>query len=133
MVRIWPSVTGCRIRMPTTHRARLIQTDSQILGELGVDLARTTIVRGSNKNKGECLMETNTQDELKAHLMATSEEFRGLADKHAQLHKQLEHLEAKQHLTDQEQLDEVQIKKQKLRLKDQMNAVLARYKAEHVA
>ena len=78
-------------------------------------------------------METNTQDELKAHLMATSEEFRGLAAQHAQLHKQLEELEAKQHLTDQEQLDEVSLKKQKLRLKDQMNAVLARSKAQHVA
>ena len=78
-------------------------------------------------------METNTQDELKAHLMATNEEFRGLATQHAQLHKQLEELEAKQHLTEQEQLDEVQIKKQKLRLKDQMNAVLARNRAQHVA
>jgi uncharacterized protein YdcH (DUF465 family) len=78
-------------------------------------------------------METNTQDELKAHLMATSEEFRGLAAQHAQLHKQLEELETKQHLTDQEQLDEVSLKKQKLHLKDQMNAVLSRSKARHVA
>ena len=43
-------------------------------------------VRDSNQYKGECLMETNTQEELKAHLMATSEEFRGLAAQHAQLH-----------------------------------------------
>jgi uncharacterized protein YdcH (DUF465 family) len=94
---------------------------------------RTPFVRDSNKYKGECLMETNTQDELKAHLMATSEEFRGLATQHAQLHKQLEELEAKQHLTDQEQLDEVSLKKQKLHLKDQMNAVLSRSKTRHVA
>ncbi len=78
-------------------------------------------------------MENNTQDELKAHLMATSEEFRALAEQHAQLHKQLEELEAKTHLTEQEQVDEVCLKKQKLRLKDQMNAILARYKAQHVA
>jgi uncharacterized protein YdcH (DUF465 family) len=83
--------------------------------------------------KGECLMETNTQDELKAHLMATSEEFRGLAAQHARLHQQLEELEAKQHLTDQEQLDEVSLKKQKLRVKDQMNAVLARNRTQQVA
>ena len=40
-------------------------------------------------------MENNTQDELKAHLMATSEEYRTLAAQHAQYHKQLEELEAK--------------------------------------
>ena len=42
--------------------------------------------------KGEPLMETN-QDELKAHLMATNEEFRALATQHCQYHKELELLE----------------------------------------
>ena len=78
-------------------------------------------------------MENNSQDELKAHLMATSEEFRALTGQHAQYHKRLEELEAKHHLTDEEQVEEVRLKKQKLRLKDQMNAILARYKAQHVA
>ncbi len=75
-------------------------------------------------------MENNTQDEIKAHLMATSEEFRALASQHARLHRQLEELEAKHHLTDQEQMDEVRLKKQKLRLKDQMNEILARSRAQ---
>ena len=78
-------------------------------------------------------MENNTQDELKAHLMATSDEYRTLAAQHAHLHRQLEELEAKCHLTDQEQMDEVRLKKQKLRLKDQMNAILARSREQHVA
>jgi uncharacterized protein len=78
-------------------------------------------------------MENNTQDELKAHLMATNEEFRVLASEHAELHKQLEALEAKHHLSDAEHMDEVRLKKQKLRLKDQMNAILARYRAQNVA
>jgi uncharacterized protein YdcH (DUF465 family) len=78
-------------------------------------------------------METSTQDELKAHLMATSDEFRDLAAQHNQLHKQLEQLEAKSHLSDQEQLDEVSIKKQKLKVKDQMNGILARNRAQNVA
>jgi len=56
-------------------------------------------------------MESNTQDELKAHLMASSQEFRELASQHTQLHRQLEELEAKHHLTDQEQLTEVLLKK----------------------
>jgi len=78
-------------------------------------------------------MENNTQDELKAHLMATSEEYRVLAAQHAQFHKELEALEAKAHLSDQEQVEEVRLKKQKLRLKDQMNEILARYRAQQVA
>jgi uncharacterized protein YdcH (DUF465 family) len=84
-------------------------------------------------NQGECLMENNTQDELKAHLMATSEEFRVLAGQHCQLHQKLEELEAKQYLSDQEQIEEVSLKKQKLRLKDQMNEILSRSRAQQVA
>ena len=78
-------------------------------------------------------MENNSQEELKAHLMATSEEFRSLAAEHSQLHQRLEQLEAKHHLTEEEQVEEVRLKKQKLRLKDQMNEILARYKAQHAA
>lgn len=78
-------------------------------------------------------MENNTQDELKAHLMATSEEFRELAARHAQYHKQLEALEAKSHLTDDEQVEEHRLKKQKLHLKDEMNQIMSRSRAQHVA
>ncbi len=77
-------------------------------------------------------MEKN-QDELKAHLMATNEEFRSLAEKHAQYHKQLEAIEAKSHMTLQDEDEENRLKKQKLRLKDQMNAILAHYRTQHVA
>jgi len=77
-------------------------------------------------------MET-TQEALKAHLMATNEEFRELASQHGQFHKQLEALEAKPHLTAEEQAEEHRLKKVKLRLKDQMNEILGRYKAQKVA
>ena len=77
-------------------------------------------------------MET-TQDELKAHLMATNEEFRARASEHNQYHKQLEALEAKSHLTPEEEAEEHRLKKVKLRLKDQMNEILGRYKAQKVA
>ena len=73
-------------------------------------------------------MEPN-QEELKAHLMATSEEFRALASQHSQLHRQLEQLEAKSHLSEGEQVEESRLKKLKLRLKDQMNEIMARHKA----
>lgn len=78
-------------------------------------------------------MERNTQDELRAHLMASNEEFRNLVAQHAKYHHQLEVLEAKHHLTDQEQMEEVRLKKLKLRLKDQMNDIMARYRAQQVA
>jgi uncharacterized protein YdcH (DUF465 family) len=81
--------------------------------------------------EGDPLME-NHPEEIKAHLMATSEEFRDLASRHAQYHQQLEALESKHHLTDEEQMEEVRLKKQKLRLKDQMNELLARER-QHVA
>lgn len=75
----------------------------------------------------------NTQEDLKAHLMATDDEFRKLAEEHSRYHRQLEALDAKPLLTDQEQVDEQRLKKLKLRLKDQMNAIMSKYKAQHVA
>jgi len=75
----------------------------------------------------------NTQEELKAHLMQTDDEFRHLAEQHAQLHKQLEALEAKSHLTPEEEMEEHRLKKLKLRIKDEMNAILSRHKTQHVA
>lgn len=75
----------------------------------------------------------NTQEELKAHLMATDEEFRHLAEQHAQFHKQLEALEAKPHLTPEEELEEHRLKKMKLRIKDQMNGIISRHRPQNVA
>jgi uncharacterized protein YdcH (DUF465 family) len=84
-------------------------------------------------HKGDRTLMENTQDELKAHLMNSDEEFRHLAEQHAQYHKQLEALEAKPHLTSEEELEEHRLKKLKLHLKDQMNGLMARHRAEHVA
>jgi uncharacterized protein YdcH (DUF465 family) len=84
-------------------------------------------------NQKGAVMEKTAQEELKAHLMATNEEFRSLAEKHAQLHKRLEELEAKQRPTLEDEAEEQRLKKQKLRVKDQMNEVMARYKAQQVA
>ena len=77
-------------------------------------------------------METSTQEELKAHLMASNEGFRQLAEEHASYHAQLEALEAKEHFTPEDDAEEHRLKKIKLRLKDQMNEMLAQYKEAHV-
>jgi uncharacterized protein len=79
------------------------------------------------------VMDITSQEDLKAHLMATDEEFRSLAQRHAQYHKELEELEAKSRLTLEDEAEEQRLKKQKLRLKDQMNQIMARYRAQQVA
>ena len=75
----------------------------------------------------------NTQEELKTHLMQSDEEFRRLAEQHARYHQQLEALEAKSHPTPEEEVEEHRLKKIKLQLKDQMNAIISRHRAQHVA
>ena len=78
-------------------------------------------------------METNALEELKAHLMATDEEFRRLSEQHAEYKKRVEVLEAKHALTEEEQLEETVLKKKKLALKDQMETITSRYRASAVA
>ncbi len=78
-------------------------------------------------------MERNALEQLKAHLMESNEEFRKLVDQHTDYAKKLDALEALPHLTEQEQMEEVRLKKLKLRLKDQMEAILHQYRARQVA
>jgi uncharacterized protein YdcH (DUF465 family) len=72
-------------------------------------------------------------EELKAHLMETDEEFRSLATQHCKFKKQLEAFSARPYLTSEEQVEETRIKKLKLKLKDQMQEMIDRYRHEHVA
>ena len=78
-------------------------------------------------------MERNAQEELRAHLMSTSEEFQRLATQHSEFAKQLDALEALPHLTQDQELEETRLKKLKLRLKDQMEAILSQYRGQQVA
>ncbi len=74
-------------------------------------------------------MENHTQEEeLKAHLLATNEQFRNLAGQHAHLKEQIEAIESKPHVTPADELEEQRLKKLKLHLKDQMNQIVARTK-----
>jgi uncharacterized protein YdcH (DUF465 family) len=72
----------------------------------------------------------NTQDGLKAHLMDTNEEYRRLALQHSDHSKKLDELSARNYLTPEEQVEEVRLKKLKLRLKDQMEGILSRCRTQ---
>jgi uncharacterized protein len=78
-------------------------------------------------------MERNAQEESKAHLMATSEEFRQLASKHSDFARKLDELESLPHLTEEQQLEETRLKKLKLRLKDQMEEMVIHNRPQQVA
>ena len=66
--------------------------------------------------------------ELKERLIASDLEFRDLSTRHHELDERLHELSSRHFLTEPEQLEEVQIKKQKLRLKDRMEDILRRNK-----
>lgn len=71
-------------------------------------------------------MEQTNNEELKAQLMATDPHFRSLIEEHALYHKQLEELEQRGNVTLAEDEVEHRLKKQKLRLKDEINMILSR-------
>ncbi len=56
-------------------------------------------------------------------LLASHDEFRRLVQEHSQYSQKLESLNQKRFLTEDEKLEEVRLKKLKLRLKDQMQSL----------
>ena len=68
--------------------------------------------------------------ELRELLMRSSEEFRRLASEHQAYDKQLEQLSNRHVLSEEEKLQEITLKKKKLMLKDQMYAMLSKYRKQ---
>ncbi len=64
-------------------------------------------------------------------LLASNDEFRRLAQEHTQYSQRLESLTQKRFLSEEEKLEEVRLKKLKLRLKDQMERIEQQYRREH--
>lgn len=67
--------------------------------------------------------------ELRERLLQTDHEFRDLATRHHDLDERLQELATRHFLTEPEQLEEAQIKKQKLRLKDRMEDIVRHHLA----
>jgi uncharacterized protein YdcH (DUF465 family) len=66
-------------------------------------------------------------------LLASHDEFRRLAQEHMQHSQRLESLTQKRFLTEDEKIEEVRLKKLKLRLKDQMESIARQYQPQVVA
>jgi uncharacterized protein YdcH (DUF465 family) len=73
-------------------------------------------------------MEMIDTDGLKEQLIAIDAEFRELAREHGRYEQRLSELSSLQYPSDEEQLEEVTLKKKKLAVKDQMQAIMLRHK-----
>ena len=72
-------------------------------------------------------MDTVTTDSLKEELMTRDPEFRELAREHTLYEQRLSELSALTYPSDEEQLEEITLKKKKLALKDQMYSIILQY------
>ena len=72
-------------------------------------------------------MATQVRDQL----LASNENFRKLLEEHSQYSQRLEALITQKYLSEDEKLEEVRLKKLKLRLKDQMESLEQKFRNEH--
>ena len=70
------------------------------------------------------------EEEIKEQLMASSADFRRLAEEHHRYEGKLQEINGRQHMTEQDHLEEITLKKKKLHLKDQMNSMIAKLREE---
>jgi uncharacterized protein YdcH (DUF465 family) len=68
---------------------------------------------------------------VREQLMVGNEQYRRLREEHARYKAQLNELSAKPRLSDEEQAEEVRLKKLKLRVKDQMELLVRQAQAVH--
>ena len=76
-------------------------------------------------------MEMTTTDSLKEQLMTTDPEFRELAREHGRYEARLSELSALTYPSEEEQLEEVTLKKKKLAIKDQMHSIMLQHQKSH--
>jgi uncharacterized protein YdcH (DUF465 family) len=69
--------------------------------------------------------------EVKNLLLQSDDTYRQLANRHQELDTRLHELSEKHYLTSTEQFEEVTLKKRKLALKDQMEAIARRFNGHH--
>ena len=72
-------------------------------------------------------MATQVRDQL----LASNDVFRKLAEEHSQYSVRLDALVTKKYLSEEEKVEEVRLKKLKLRLKDQMETLEQQFRSSH--
>ena len=72
-------------------------------------------------------MEMTKADSLKEELMNINPEFRELAREHGRYEQRLSELSALAYPSDEEQLEEITLKKKKLAIKDQMYSLMLQH------
>jgi uncharacterized protein YdcH (DUF465 family) len=72
-------------------------------------------------------MATQVRDQL----LASNDVFRKLSEEHTQYSQRLDALVTKKYLSEEEKLEEVRLKKLKLRLKDQMESLEQQFRNGH--
>ncbi len=75
-------------------------------------------------------MEITNTDGLKEQLILTDPEFRELAREHSKYDARLRELSALAYPNDEEQLEEITLKKKKLAVKDQMQEIMLRHQRQ---
>ena len=74
-------------------------------------------------------MEMSNTDGLREQLIMTDPEFRELAREHGRYEARLSELSALAYPSDEEQLEEITLKKKKLAVKDQMQAIMLKHQS----
>ena len=69
-------------------------------------------------------------ENLSAQLMETSEEYRQLAEQHSDYKRRIEELSSRRFPTQEEQVEEMRLKKLKLHLKDKMYDFVRQHQQE---
>ncbi|HXA77352.1 MAG TPA: YdcH family protein [Candidatus Acidoferrales bacterium] len=69
----------------------------------------------------------STSQDIRQSLLARDPEFRNLAEEHSRCESQLEQILKSSYLSSEDLIQEVELKKLKLRLRDRMELILARH------
>jgi len=72
-------------------------------------------------------------DPLKQELIESDERFRSLFEEHQNFERRLEELRDQSLLSEEDEQEEKQIKRQKLLLKDRMESILRSHREAHVS
>jgi uncharacterized protein YdcH (DUF465 family) len=70
------------------------------------------------------------EEEIKERLISSNPDFRRLVEEHREYEGKLRELNNRHHLTEQDHVEEVLLKKKKLHLKDQMNFMIQKFRSE---